>query len=181
MVAEKRMSRRSLVDWLLGIGVVGSSMSFLYPVLKFVIPPAIAEAIELSVVAGQVGELPPNSGKVFKFGRRPALLINTPSGELHAFDGICTHVELHGPVPRKISVKFGVPATTDVTIRYDTIRYDREEPIRPTTTTIADVECVPFPSNADESAILLGTKGSGMFLAGHGTTFQPPQISHMVP
>ena len=92
MFAEKRVSRRSFVDWLLGIGVIGSSLSFLDPVLKFVIPPAIAEAIELSVVAGKVGELPPNSGKVFKFGRRPALLINTPSGELRAFDGICTHL-----------------------------------------------------------------------------------------
>ena len=88
MVAEKGMSRRSFVDWLLGIGVVGSSISFLYPVLKFVIPPAIAEAIELSVMAGNVGELPPNSGKVFKFGRRPALLINTPSGETPRADEV---------------------------------------------------------------------------------------------
>jgi len=92
MRVEKQMSRRSFGDWLLGIGIVGSSVSFLYPVLKFIIPPAVAEAIELSVVAAGADELAPNSGKVFKFGRRPALLIRTPSGEFRAFDGICTHL-----------------------------------------------------------------------------------------
>ena len=85
-------NRRTFVDWLLGIGVMGSLVSFLYPVLRFVIPPPVAEAIELNVVAATLGEIPPNSGKIFKFGRRPALLINTPAGELRAFDGICTHL-----------------------------------------------------------------------------------------
>lgn len=91
-MTEELHSRRSFIDWLLGIGIVGSAVSFFYPVLKFVIPPPIAEAIELNVVAATVGELPPNSGKIFKFGRRPALLVHTPSGELRAFDGICTHL-----------------------------------------------------------------------------------------
>lgn len=85
-------NRRTFVEWLLGIGVMGSLVSFLYPVLRFVIPPPVAEAIELNVVAATVAEIPPNSGKIFKFGRRPALLINTPAGELRAFDGICTHL-----------------------------------------------------------------------------------------
>ncbi|HSF15490.1 MAG TPA: Rieske (2Fe-2S) protein [Vicinamibacteria bacterium] len=85
-------NRRTFVEWLLGIGVMGSLVSFLYPVLRFVIPPPVAEAIELNVVAATLGEIPPNSGKIFKFGRRPALLINTPAGELRAFDGICTHL-----------------------------------------------------------------------------------------
>jgi Rieske Fe-S protein len=92
MSAPSQVSRRSFVDWLLGIGVVGSALSFFYPVLRFVLPPPIAEAIEQTVVAAKVDEVPPNSSKIFKFGRRPALLVNTPSGELRAFDGICTHL-----------------------------------------------------------------------------------------
>jgi Rieske Fe-S protein len=91
-MSEELQSRRSFVDWLLGIGVVGSAVSFFYPVLKFVIPPPVAEAIELNVVAATVDELPPNTSKIFKFGRRPALLVHTPAGELRAFDGICTHL-----------------------------------------------------------------------------------------
>lgn len=92
MTEPVQVSRRSFVDWLLGIGVVGSAVSFLYPVLRFVLPPPVAEAIEQTVVAAKVDELPPNTSKIFKFGRRPALLVNTPAGELRAFDGICTHL-----------------------------------------------------------------------------------------
>ncbi|MFQ5790407.1 MAG: ubiquinol-cytochrome c reductase iron-sulfur subunit [Acidobacteriota bacterium] len=92
MSSNLRLGRRSFVDLLLGGGLIGSVVSFLYPVIKFIMPPEVAEAIEQTVVAAKVGELPPNSGKIFKFGRRPALLIHTPSGELRAFDGICTHL-----------------------------------------------------------------------------------------
>ncbi|HEX9724307.1 MAG TPA: hypothetical protein VGC53_08490, partial [Vicinamibacteria bacterium] len=70
MMSEDRPSRRSFVDWILGAGITGSLASFLYPVLKFVIPPPVAEAIELNVVAATVEELPPNTAKIFKFGRR---------------------------------------------------------------------------------------------------------------
>lgn len=89
---SEEQSRRSFAEWLLGVGVIGSLVSFLYPVLKFVIPPTVAEAIELNVVAATLDEMPPNSAKIFKFGRRPGLLVRTPAGELRAFDGICTHL-----------------------------------------------------------------------------------------
>jgi Rieske Fe-S protein len=92
MPEGRNLGRRTFVDYLLGGSVLASLASFLYPVLKFVMPPPVTEAIETSVVAGKLGELAPNSGKVFKFGRRPALLVNTPAGELRAYDGICTHL-----------------------------------------------------------------------------------------
>ena len=92
MRKDVELSRRSFVDWLLGVGVVGSAVSFVYPVLRFVIPPPISEAIEQSVNAAKLSELAPNSSKIVKFGRRPCLLIRTPAGELRAFDGICTHL-----------------------------------------------------------------------------------------
>jgi Rieske Fe-S protein len=92
MASEPKFARRSFVDLLLGGGLLASAASFLYPVLKFVMPPQVAESMELSVVAAKVGELAPNSAKIFKFGNRPALLLNTPAGELKAFDAICTHL-----------------------------------------------------------------------------------------
>jgi Rieske Fe-S protein len=92
MPEGRTLGRRTFVDYVLGGGLLASLASFLYPVLKFVMPPPVTEAIETSVVAGKLGELAPNSGKVFKFGRRPALLVNTPAGELRAYDGICTHL-----------------------------------------------------------------------------------------
>jgi Rieske Fe-S protein len=92
MADGRPLGRRRFVDVLLGGGVLASLASFVYPVLRFIMPPPIREAIETNVVAAKVGELAPNSGKVFKFGRRPALLVNTTGGELRAFDGICTHL-----------------------------------------------------------------------------------------
>lgn len=92
MAEDTRLGRRTFADLVLSIGVVGTAISFLYPVLRFVLPPKVAEPPEQTVVAGTVGELAPNSGKIFKFGRRPGILINTPSGELRAFDAICTHL-----------------------------------------------------------------------------------------
>lgn len=92
MSKEIELTRRSFVDWLLGVGVVGSAVMFLYPVLRFVLPPPISEAIEQSVIAGKLNALPPNSSSIIKFGRRPCLVVRTPAGEVRAFDGICTHL-----------------------------------------------------------------------------------------
>ena len=32
------------------------------------------------------------SGRIFRFGNKPGILIRTPSGELRAFTAICTHL-----------------------------------------------------------------------------------------
>jgi len=87
-----RLGRRTFVDLILGGGLMASAVSFLYPVLKFIMPPKVAESLELTVIAGKVGGIPPNSGKIIKFGNRPALLIRTAAGEIKAFDAICTHL-----------------------------------------------------------------------------------------
>jgi Rieske Fe-S protein len=45
-----------------------------------------------SVVAGRVGDLKLNSGKIFPFGSRLGLLIRTASGEYRAMSATCTHL-----------------------------------------------------------------------------------------
>jgi nitrite reductase/ring-hydroxylating ferredoxin subunit len=44
-------------------------------------------------VAGKVDELAPNTGKIFKFGSRPGLLIRLASGEYRAFSAVCSHLQ----------------------------------------------------------------------------------------
>jgi Rieske Fe-S protein len=90
---EKKIDRRTFLDYLLGIGIFATIASAIYPIFKFVFPPKQAEAVQSNVVAGKVGELSPNSGKVFKFGDEPGILINTPNGELRAFSAVCTHLD----------------------------------------------------------------------------------------
>jgi Rieske Fe-S protein len=64
-----------------------------YPILRFITPPRISEANQSSVVAGKVGDLKPNSGKIFPFGKDPGILILTPNGDYRAFSATCTHLD----------------------------------------------------------------------------------------
>ena len=84
--------RRHFVEVFLGAGVVASLVSFLYPVLRYLIPPPSPELTNDTVLAGKTGELKPNTGKIFRFGTRPALLILTADGNYHAISAVCTHL-----------------------------------------------------------------------------------------
>jgi len=89
---EERPSRRRFVDWLLGTTLAAVGGSILYPVLRYVIPPEVAESATSQVLAGSLSALPPNSGKIFRFGSKPGIVIRTPTGEVRAFSAICTHL-----------------------------------------------------------------------------------------
>ena len=84
--------RRTLLRWLLGGGFTASVVSFLYPAVKFMNPPTVPEASTNEVSAGKVQSLKPNSGKIVKFGSRPALLIRISETEWRAYSAICTHL-----------------------------------------------------------------------------------------
>ncbi len=90
--ARADRKRRSLVSWLLGGGVAASLASFFYPVLRFLNPPAVSEGSVNEVAAGRVQDLKPNSGKVVKFGNKPALLVRVSETEWKAFSAVCTHL-----------------------------------------------------------------------------------------
>ena len=85
-------SARRWINVLLGAGVVASIASFLYPAIRYIIPAQIAESTSRSAVAAKVNELKNNTGKIFKFGSKPALLVRTPDGEFKAFSAVCTHL-----------------------------------------------------------------------------------------
>jgi Rieske Fe-S protein len=84
--------RRSFLHWILGGGFTASIISFLYPAIKFMNPPAIPEASTNEVAAGKVHDLRPNSGTIVKFGSRPALLVRLSETEWRAFSAVCTHL-----------------------------------------------------------------------------------------
>ncbi len=90
---KKLTTRRGFLNYLLGTTAGAFLVTVFYPIIKFLVPPKVAEPAPKSVIAGKVGELELNSGKIFKFGNKPGILINTPEGELRAFTAICTHLE----------------------------------------------------------------------------------------
>ncbi len=90
---ETSKSRRK---FLLG-GLLSSLTAFgammLYPVWRFIMPPKVPESTQDSVIAAKVNELKPNSGKVFPFGSKPAILVRLQDGSYRAFSAVCTHLQ----------------------------------------------------------------------------------------
>ena len=85
--------RRRFLDFLLATSAGATLVAILYPIFRFMSPPKTVEAAQNSVSAGKISELPVNSGKIFKFGNKPGILVRTQSGELRAFSAVCTHLE----------------------------------------------------------------------------------------
>ena len=145
-----RPSRRKFVDWLLGTSAGALLLSVLYPVTRYVVPPTAAGEAATTSVLLPFGpqDVPSNSGKIFKFGSEPGIILRTPRGDLRAFSAVCTHlgcivqyradlshiwcachnghydlrgINIAGPPPRPL------PAWT-VSVRGDQIRVSREPP-----------------------------------------------------
>jgi len=76
----------------MGGGLLALLGTMLYSVSRYVIPPKGADPRLANVVAGKAKDYPPNSGKIFRFGNRPGILVRTSAGEFRAFSAICTHL-----------------------------------------------------------------------------------------
>jgi len=88
-----KISRRSFLDTLLGVGVVGWLGSVLFPIVEYFKQPEQEEAEPTSVVAAKVKDLQPNQAKVFRFGSAPAILVKGADGNLRALSAVCTHLQ----------------------------------------------------------------------------------------
>lgn len=88
------LSRKRFIDWLLGTSAGGFVAAVFYPVVRYIIPPEVPESSINSVtLAFTADDVPSNTGRIFKFGTRPGLLVKTPSGELRAYSARCTHLD----------------------------------------------------------------------------------------
>jgi cytochrome b6-f complex iron-sulfur subunit len=74
-------------------GLLGLLGAAFYPIARYIYPPAASESSVSRVLAAKLGDLARNTAKIFRFGARPAILINTPEGTLKAFTAVCTHLE----------------------------------------------------------------------------------------
>jgi Rieske Fe-S protein len=88
-----RPTRRGFVNWLLGTSAGAFLISVLYPLARYLVPPPAGESSAASVTLPvKASEVKPNTGQIFKFGSRPAILVRTPAGDLRAFSAVCTHL-----------------------------------------------------------------------------------------
>ena len=86
-------SRRGFVNLLLGSGFGAMMVSVLYPVVRYLLPPESGEPTIANVtLPWKPSEIRSNTGRIFKFGTQPGILVKTPAGELRAFSAVCTHL-----------------------------------------------------------------------------------------
>ncbi|HLG18481.1 MAG TPA: ubiquinol-cytochrome c reductase iron-sulfur subunit [Bdellovibrionota bacterium] len=86
-------SRRGFLNTLLGASGFAWVGSVFYPIVRYLTPVAETEAKVSSAKVAAVSEIPPNSGKICKFGNKPALLVRKKDGSFAAFTGKCTHLD----------------------------------------------------------------------------------------
>ena len=92
-MTSEDFDRRSFLDALLAVGFVSTAAAMAYPVARYLVPPASGEPETASAVAARAADLKPNSGKVFKFGNRPGIVVRTAEGDLRAFSAVCSHLD----------------------------------------------------------------------------------------
>jgi Rieske Fe-S protein len=86
-------TRREFVDWMLVSALGMSAVAAVVPAAAYLVPPEGGESQAASVVLPFAAEdLKPNSGRIFKFGNKPGLVVKTAGGELRAFSAQCTHL-----------------------------------------------------------------------------------------
>jgi Rieske Fe-S protein len=91
-LSQPEPTRRRMVGIFLGGGLLASFVSFIYPVLRYLVPPAVVDLGGDEVVAAKLTELKPNSAKIFRFGSHPGLLIMESNGTYRALSATCTHL-----------------------------------------------------------------------------------------
>lgn len=92
---EPDKSRRGFLRWYLGTSLAALLASVLYPVLRFLTPPEVAEATTNEVEAGPTNdpELLAKGYKIIRFGPEPVILVRVDEGEYRAFAATCTHLD----------------------------------------------------------------------------------------
>ena len=90
---DREGTSRRVVNAFLATSAGAFLLSVLYPVSRYLVPPKVGESTAATVTLPlKPAEVKPNTGQIFKFGSRPAILIRTAAGDLRAFSAVCTHL-----------------------------------------------------------------------------------------
>jgi Rieske Fe-S protein len=87
---SKQFTRRDFLKLVNRILAVTGLAALLGPTVAFFYPPKLEETPSEPVLVTPENELPAGESKTIKFGRYPALVINTETG-LKAYSAVCTH------------------------------------------------------------------------------------------
>ncbi len=83
--------RKFFARILILVGAVFSG-SALYVIGRYLFPKGKEEPAVTSMVAARVGEIAPDTAKLFKFNGKPTYLIHLKNDQYEALSGVCTHL-----------------------------------------------------------------------------------------
>ena len=84
------ISRRSFLQISNRILAVLGVTAITIPIVAYFFPPNLEETPSEPILVSKLDDLPPGASKTIRFGRYPALIINTSAG-LRAYSAVCTH------------------------------------------------------------------------------------------
>lgn len=88
---EPKLSRRGFLITVRGFLAAVGVTALLSPVIAFFWPAKLEETPSDPVLVGDSGSIAPGEAKTVRFGRHPAIVINTPEKGLVAYSAVCTH------------------------------------------------------------------------------------------
>ena len=95
-MAGDKTSRRGFLELILGGSTLATLGAIIYPMTRYIIPPAVAEAnlsqLKLAFARADV-EAEPKKAKYFKYGRELGIIFLDEKGELKALSATCTHLD----------------------------------------------------------------------------------------
>jgi cytochrome b6-f complex iron-sulfur subunit len=95
-VTSNGSTRRGFLEIILGGGVLATIGAIIYPIVRYIVPPAAGEAklsqLKLPFARADI-EADPKKAKYFKYGRELGIIYQTEHGELKALTATCTHLD----------------------------------------------------------------------------------------
>lgn len=88
---EKKIQRRTFLDWLLYGGLAAWAIGFIAPVISYVSPAQKRGPSVQTVSAGKVDDFKEGTAKIVAVSGHPVIVIHTPQG-FRAFSAICPHL-----------------------------------------------------------------------------------------
>lgn len=85
-----QITRRDFLKILNRALTVAGLAAIAAPILAYFYPPSLEETPSEPVLVGAENDIPLNTGKTIRYGRYPALVVNTNEG-LRAYSAVCTH------------------------------------------------------------------------------------------
>jgi cytochrome b6-f complex iron-sulfur subunit len=88
---DARLERRRFLALAKRVLIASGLAAFFGPIIGFFWPTALEEIPTKPVVVGPEGAIPSGDSKVVRFGRYPAIIINTQERGMVAYSAVCTH------------------------------------------------------------------------------------------